>query len=176
MRDIKGGAILELVIESGASCLDDEVRDDSSDCVAELGGLRGTGGDVGRALGAGGVALAVAVMLGYDIAEDAGELNVDLNLEINEDIIDVSSSSSSLKGFALYSDVISSREPREYEDCTEPSPRATSIAPMTAGGKIQNARARALDALDARRSIASRFAPSLRLVSRYSTLIMPHRP
>ena len=84
------------------------------------------------------------------MTEDAGALNVDLNLEINEDIIDVSPSSSSPNGFALYRDVTSSRELLEYEDWTEPSPRATSIT-MTAGDKVQT-HVLAPDAPDASRS------------------------
>lgn len=158
VRDIKGGATLDEVIESGVGCLDVEVRDESNDCVTELEGLRGMGGDVGRALVVGSAVLVVVVMFAYGVTEGAGGLNVDLNLDINEDIIEVSPSSSSLNGFALYKDVTSSREPRECEDCTEPSPRATSIT-MTAGGKMQNARVRAQTRLT--RRVQSRFASRL---------------
>ena len=93
-------------------------------------------------------------MVGYGITEDTGGLNVDLNLEINDDIIDVSPSSSSLNGLALYKDVTSSREPLECEDRTEPSPRATSIT-MSVRSKPPNARV-ALERAD-----ASRFCLSL---------------
>ena len=49
VSEIKGGATLDEVMESGAGRSEVVERDDSTDCVTEFEGLRGTGGDVGRA-------------------------------------------------------------------------------------------------------------------------------